>query len=375
MPNNNSNNNSVELTQAQIKKNRAAVMSKINLQNHMSQGFRLVNVKDYQQKIQQLKQKLASFEYSSDANKAQDQSIIDIMTGQGSIDNYLDQKTKTTMQTGQHNNASRSQLANTQLKRKQLFMMFFETIEAQEALQSYAVKIASVCNGIVKQPPGAYFGVKDFHGALDKITNRKRNYDIGDLKDAARMTIIFDNMEDMVNAKAMISLTEEFTQLQHFQTAMKDRYGTSKGTNSKFNCGATDAGYKDIKFFLKMANGNIGELQLNTKNMMAAKKNGHIIYDILRDGGTLDKPFTITNTEVIKKVAKNMGDKWFAFIKNRVPKANAALTEVAKLVERLNDNISRGNQSLTVELKEIKALSSVSLCIYEQGDNARVLLD
>jgi len=375
MPGNNSNNNSIELTPAQIKKNRATVMSKINLQNHMSQGFRLVNVKDYQHKIQQLKQKLASFEYSNDANKAQDQSIIDIMTGQGSIHNYLDQKTKSTMKTGQHSNASRSQLANTQLKRKQLFMMFFETIEAQEALKNYAEKISSACNGIVKQPPGAYFGVKDFHGALDKITNRKRNYDIGDLKDAARMTVIFDNMEDMVNAKAMISLTEEFTQLQHFQTAMKDRYGTSKGLDAKFNCGATDAGYKDIKFFLKMANGNIGELQLNTKNMMAAKKNGHIIYDILRDGGTLDKPFTITNTEVIKKVAKNMGEKWFTFIKTRVPKANAALAEVKKLVDRLNGNISRGNQSLTVDLKEIKALSSVSLCIYEQGDNARVLLD
>jgi len=375
MPGNNSNNNSIELTPAQIKKNRATVMSKINLQNHMSQGFRLVNVKDYQHKIQQLKQKLASFEYSNDANKAQDQSIIDIMTGQGSIHNYLDQKTKSTMKTGQHSNASRSQLANTQLKRKQLFMMFFETIEAQEALKNYAEKISSACNGIVKQPPGAYFGVKDFHGALDKITNRKRNYDIGDLKDAARMTVIFDNMEDMVNAKAMISLTEEFTQLQHFQTAMKDRYGTSKGLDAKFNCGATDAGYKDIKFFLKMANGNIGELQLNTKNMMAAKKNGHIIYDILRDGGTLDKPFTITNTEVIKKVANNMGEKWFTFIKTRVPKANAALAEVKKLVDRLNGNISRGNQSLTVDLKEIKALSSVSLCIYEQGDNARVLLD
>ncbi len=375
MPDNNSNNHSVGLTEAQIKKNRAAVMSKINLQNHMSQGFRLVNVKDYQHKIQQLKQKLASFEYASDANKAQDQSIIDIMTGQGSIHNYLDQKTKKTMQTGPHSNASRSQLANTQLKRKQLFMMFFETIEAQEALKNYAEKISSACKGIVKQPPGAYFGVKDFHGALDKITNRKRNYDIGDLKDAARMTIIFDNMEDMVNAKAMISLTEEFIQLKHFQTAMKDRYGTSKGLDAKFNCGATDAGYKDIKFFLKMANGNIGELQLNTKNMMAAKKNGHIIYDILRDGGTLDKPFTITNTEVIKKVAKNMGEKWFTFIKTRVPKANAALAEVKKLVDRLNGNISRGNQSLTVDLKEIKALSSVSLCIYEQGDNARVLLD
>jgi hypothetical protein len=368
-------NNSAELTPAQIKKNRASVMSKINQQNHMSQGFRLVNAKDYQQKIQQLKQKIASFEYSDDANKAQDQSIIDIMTGPASIDNYLDEKTKATMQAGAHTNASRSQVANTQLKRKQLFMMFFETIEAQEALKTYADKIASACNGKVKQPPGAYYGVKDFHGALDKITNRKRNYDIGDLKDAARMTIIFDNMEDMVNAKAAISLTLEFTQLQHFQTAMKDRYKTSQGADSRFNCDATDAGYKDIKFFLKMANGNIGELQLNTKNMMVAKKNGHIIYDILRDGGALDKPFTITNTEVIKKVAKNMGDNWFSFIKNRVPSASISLVEVKKIVARLNGNISRGNLSLAVDLKDIRALSSVSLSIYEQGDNAQALLD
>jgi len=297
------------------------------------------------------------------------------MTGQGSINNYLDQKTKSTMQSSQHTHASRSQLANTQFKRKQLFMMFCETIEAQEALKEFAIKIASACNGTVKQPPGAYFGVKDFHGALDKITNRKRHYDIGDLKDAARMTVIFESTEDMVAAKSMISLTQEFVELQHFQSAMKDRYGTSTGDEAKYNCGATDAGYKDIKFFLKMANGNIGELQLNTKNMMAAKKNGHIIYDILRDGGTLDKPFTITNAEVIKKVAKNMGNKWFSFIKNRVPKAKASLADVEQLVERLNGNITRGNTTLAVSLKDIKALSCVSLSIYEQGDNARALLD
>ena len=70
----------------------------------------------------------------------------------------------------------------------------------------------------------------------------------------------------------MISLTKEFIELKHFQSAMKDRYGTGQGDNAKYNCGATDAGYKDIKFFLKMSNGHIGELQLNTKNMMVAKK-------------------------------------------------------------------------------------------------------
>jgi hypothetical protein len=182
-------------------------------------------------------------------------------------------------------------------------------------------------------------------------------------------------MEDMVAAKAMVLQTEEFTQLRHHQNAMKDRYGTSKGANAKFNTDATAAGYKDIKFFLKMNNGHIGELQLNTENMMAAKKKGHVIYDILRDGGALDAAFTITNAEVIKKVAAKMDDKWFTFIKTKVPKASMPLQKVEQLVARLNDNISRGNNSLTVDLTEISALSRVSLAIYEQGDNGRALLD
>ena len=74
------------------------------------------------------------------------------------------------------------------------------------------------------------------------------------------MTIVFENMDDMIVAKAMIIFTKEFVELKHHQSAMKDRYGTSQGDNAKFNCGATDAGYEDIKFFLKMAIGHIGEL-------------------------------------------------------------------------------------------------------------------
>lgn len=358
-----------------VRKNKAAVMAKINLQGRMSQGFRLVNSARFDQKLQQLRLKLADNEYENDANRQQDQSMLDIMTNKASLGNYLDANTKEKHASKQLDFKSRNQVANAQLKRKQLFMMFQETCEAQEELKEYAVQVATVCKGIVKQPPGAYFGVKDFHGALDKITNRKRHYDIGDLKDAARMTIIFENVEDMVAAKSMISLTKEFTDVMHFQSAMKDRYGTGKGDNARFNCGATDAGYKDIKFFLKLRNGHIGELQLNTKNMMVAKKNGHIIYDILRDGGALNQPFTITNREVIAKVNKNMSESWFQFIQTRVPKAAIELVEVKKLVQRLKDNVARNNFTLTVSLKEIKSLSAVSLLIYEQGDNARALLD
>ncbi len=90
-------------------------------------------------------------------------------------------------------------------------------------------------------------------------------------------------------------------------------YGTSQGDNAKFNCGATDAGYKDIKVLLKNGQWTYWWTAAQYKNMMVAKKNGHIIYDILRDGGNLDKTFTITNTtEVLAKISRNMSEKWFA---------------------------------------------------------------
>ena len=41
------------------------------------------------------------------------------------------------------------------------------------------------------------------------------------------MTIVFENMDDMIVAKAMIILTKEFVELKDHQSAMKDRYGTS----------------------------------------------------------------------------------------------------------------------------------------------------
>ncbi|MCL9781147.1 hypothetical protein M9194_06870 [Vibrio sp. S4M6] len=363
------------IDEVQVRRNKAKVLAKINQKRNMSQGFRLVNVQQYQKKLLELKRKLESHEYLNEANRRQDAVILDIMSNTGKINNYLEQETSQKLQMGSMDFRARNQLANAQLKKKQLFLMFMEITEAQEELKEFSVTVASTTNGTVKQPPGAYFGVKDFHGALDKITNRKRHYDIGDLKDAARMTIIFETLDDMVAAKALIRLTDEFKQLQHHQSAMKDRYGTSTGDDARFNCGATDAGYKDIKFFLKMSNGHIGELQLNTRNMIVAKKNGHIIYDILRDGGSLDQPFTITNHEVLAKVQRNMSEKWFTFIRERVPKAKQDLPCIIALVERMNKNMANGNPSLVVYLEEIDALSRVSLCIYEQGDNGRVLLD
>lgn len=340
--------NAIEEEKALVKKRKAAVMAKINQQGKLTQGFRLVKNDALKPKLAALRNKIETFDYVNAQNKEQDQVILDIMTKKGSLSNYLDASTNAKIKSGNIDNAARHQIANTQLKRKQLFLMFEEIATAQMELIEYSKEIQSVVgveNATLKQPPGAYGGLKDFHGALDKVTNRKRKYDMGDLKDAARMTIIFKNLDDMVEAKNIIFNTNEFQVIKSKQSAMKDRYGTSD--NDEYNCGATAAGYKDIKFFLQMSNGHIAELQLNTENMMKAKKKGHIIYDILRDGGNLDRPFTIVNQEVIKKVLKNMNDAWFNFITTRVPKAKEDITYIKGIVKR----ISNGEMSLNISWK------------------------
>ncbi|MEZ9679214.1 hypothetical protein AB4306_04485 [Vibrio splendidus] len=153
----------IQISQEQVRKNKAKVLAKINQQGIMSQGFRLVNVQDYNQRLQALRQKVENFDYLNAANKQQDQVILDIMTEKEKIHDYLDQTSSQKLASGNLDFGSRNQVANATLKKKQLFMMFMETVEAQEALKEYAVKVASVCNGTVKQPPGAYLGVKDFH--------------------------------------------------------------------------------------------------------------------------------------------------------------------------------------------------------------------
>ncbi|MEZ8693689.1 hypothetical protein AB6D15_15420 [Vibrio splendidus] len=45
----------IQISQEQVRKNKAKVLAKINQQGIMSQGFRLVNVQDYNQRLQALR--------------------------------------------------------------------------------------------------------------------------------------------------------------------------------------------------------------------------------------------------------------------------------------------------------------------------------
>jgi len=123
--------NAIEEEKALVKKRKAAVMAKINQQGKLTQGFRLVKNDSLKPKLAALRQKIETFDYKNAANKQQDQVILDIMTKKGSLSNYLDASTRAKMESGNIDNAARHQIANTQLKRKQLFLMFEEIATAQ----------------------------------------------------------------------------------------------------------------------------------------------------------------------------------------------------------------------------------------------------
>ena len=156
---------------------------------------------------------------------------------------------------------------------------------AQAQLFNLCKDIASVYNGKVSCPPGAFNGLKSFSGALEKMTKRERSSDFGDLKDVARMTILFKDEVAMDLARQYVEGSKEFYMLKGYAKSLKNRFGTSSGGSEKdvHNSGALDSGYQDIKFFLKMDNNIIGELQLNTEGMASAKHEEHYIYDITRE--------------------------------------------------------------------------------------------
>jgi len=176
----------------------------------------------------------------------------------------------------------------------------------------------------------------------------------------------------MAAAKHFITRTDEFREVQHFQSALKDRYSFARDGSrlSRFNKGAQKSGYKDIKFFLKMRNGMIGELQLNTTGMLIAKEKEHVIYDILRDAPDGADTFTINNPNVLKTISHHMNEDWFQFINTRIPSVKTPLATVRAMIDRLNATPS----ILTVSKIEKEALISVSLALYVKGEKGTALL-
>jgi len=361
------------------RKHRGKILKRLNSSTHLSQGYPLLNQDAYSEAIKMLQEKIRGHDnnvcarwlslFGPYVDIEADRKILNMLTNPSAIENYVPEETKKRLKEGYAlTSRDRRHVANTKFKIKTLFMQFERMKVAQAQLVSLSKDLAAEYHGRISCPPGAFLGLKSFNGALDKITNRERESDFGDLKDIARMTVEFDNEFDMNMARNRIEGSDEFKQVRQYAKSLKNRYGTSSSSDVKdpHNSGALNSGYQDIKFFLPMDNGIIGELQLNTKGMLVAKDKEHLIYDLMRAApkGTIDGAgFTINNPDVLKPVMRKMNDDWFKFVGTKAPMTRQHLISMRIMIARLVKNQGR---SLTITKSEVAAMSAVSKLMYSQ---------
>jgi|GEM_PF-1269087 len=119
-------------------------------------------------------------------------------------------------------------------------------------------RLASEFDGKTQIP-----GLKGMPRAVEKTLNKNRS--VFQLKDILRATIIVPTIRD---AKNLLSIV---TQKFELEGEAEDRFSNP-----------TDAGYMDAVAVLKLPNGTFGELQISIPEMVAAKKVGHVPYELLR---------------------------------------------------------------------------------------------
>lgn len=361
------------------RKSRGKILKRLDSSTHLSQGYPLLNQESYAEAIKMLQEKIRGHDnnvcarwislFGPYVDIEADRKILIMLTDPSAIENYVPEETRKRLKEGYAlTSRDRRFVANTKFKMKSLFMQFERMKIAQAQLVSLSKDLAAEFHGRISCPPGAFNGLKSFNGALDKITNRERESDFGDLKDIARMTVEFDNEFDMNMARDKIEGSDEFKQVRQYAKSLKNRYGTSSGGSEQdpHNSGALNSGYQDIKFFLPMDNGIIGELQLNTKGMLVAKEKEHLIYDLMRAApkGTVDGAgFTVNNPEVLKPVMRKMNDDWFKFVGTKAPMTRQYLITMRIMIARLVKNQGR---SLTITKAEVAAMSAVSKLMYAQ---------
>ncbi|NOI80457.1 hypothetical protein F0237_07265 [Vibrio tubiashii] len=366
-----------KMTVGDVAKVKAEVLKRINQSAHLSQGFRLVNQTEYQSSLAELRAQLKSKSFQETEEGKMCKLMHDILTDDAHLVEYLDEDLSQYLETNTAGKQvlntkamdfhGKNQVANAKLKRKQLFLMFKEIIQAQVELNTFAERLKVAFGAEVSFPPGAYGGIKSYSGALAKITTRVRANDVGDLKDCARITVKVKRFRDLQSAKLFICGTEEFKAVATHQKALKDRYQLARGGSNleQHNVAPDSSGYKDIKFFLKMSNGQIAELQLNIPGMLIAKKKAHIVYDIARtnqDSFDNRQQFEVVSQEVIDKVKKKMDEDWFQFIRSKLD----GVDNDANCVEAMMD-VLKSKGTLVVEPKHAEALNRISKKLYAAG--------
>lgn len=354
---------------AKVRVNKAKVLSQIEtLGGGLSQGFNLIS----KQKLDSTISHYNVLRNNSSFVNGEDKTLelmYNCLKNDSYLTQYLDKQYQDEVNSGvtkrQLSYGAKRQLSNIRLKAKQLFILYRNFIDAQVELLSFADDVAKVCNGTVTKPPGAFQGTKSFNGALQKVTIRERSSDVGNLKDCARATIVFDSLADLTRAKNSVVSSSAFQAVKNHQKALKDRYDTGTGELSRFNSGAQKSGYRDIKFFIKLPESDtVAELQLNTKYMAFAKEKEHVIYEILRATKNPEGPFTINNLDILNGVKKEMTSKWFTEVKHSTQNLNLEILALQKMME----NLAKSNfKQLNVTKEQASALLKVANGLYSHA--------
>lgn len=112
--------------------------------------------------------------FGPDVDIEADRKILQMLTDPTAIEGFAPEDTKKRMATPSSlTQKDRFYISNSKFKLKTLFMQFERMKVAQAQLVSLSTDIALEFNGKLSAPPGAFNGLKSFHGALDKITNRE----------------------------------------------------------------------------------------------------------------------------------------------------------------------------------------------------------
>ena len=155
-----------KVTPADVAKVKAEVLKRIEQSTHLSQGFRLVNQADYQSGLAELKAKLKSKSFQRTEEGKMCKLMLDILTDDAHLAEYLDEDLsqylvtndagKKVLDTSAMDFKAKNQVANAKLKRKQLFLMFKEIIQAQVELNTFAQRLKVAFGAEISFPPGAY---------------------------------------------------------------------------------------------------------------------------------------------------------------------------------------------------------------------------
>jgi len=157
-----------KMTVGDVAKVKAEVLKRINQSAHLSQGFRLVNQTEYQSSLAELRAQLKSKSFQETEEGKMCKLMHDILTDDAHLVEYLDEDLSQYLETNAAGKQvlntkamdfhGKNQVANAKLKRKQLFLMFKEIIQAQVELNTFAERLKVAFGAEVSFPPGAYGG-------------------------------------------------------------------------------------------------------------------------------------------------------------------------------------------------------------------------